>query len=455
MANGIIPGNQDWQTSGPGATPTNNGATTATATEELEELQIEEGGTLALAYGKHAVRGHLVLHDYDAGPPPSSKVVMALGDGVGLGWQAVVALYYAGEAISSSPDGSTAGYHFHPGTNSTGSGDATQGLDSFFASGLTYNRTAYVAVKLPDKYAVEDRPDKLVGIYQCQKIYDYDINGTRGASAAYSVNPARVAAHFLIDLNGIATTRIHWPSWVAWRDYCDATLSWDDGATTQTIARFECHVAFTSRPSLAEGLSLICSTCATTWQDDGELIRFKLPTDTTPVHDFTDGLMTGTAANIADNSFTITPVDLRDRPSRLIGKFRDVQDTYLVEAQEEVRRDDLEAKGATPETSPRILPNMNRSQAQRILSRQMRIEADNPIYCELRGMGDSFHVMPGDYVTVSHSSVNWLGVKCLVISVTDESAERYADERAFSLQRIDTDLYDDDDHHPIQPEVAP
>lgn len=455
MPNGIIPGNQDWQTSGAGATPTNNGPTTAEATEELQELQIEEGGTLALAYGLHAVRGHLVLHDYDAGPPPSSKVVMALGEGAGLGWNSVVALYYAGEAISSSPNGSTAGYHFHPGTTSTGAGDPVQGLDSFFGSGLTYSRTAYIAVKLPDKYAVEDRPDKLVGIYECLKIYDYDVNGTQSSSATYSVNPARVAAHFLIHMGGIPTTRIHWPSWVAWRDYCDQTISWDDGTTTQTIPRFECHVAFTSRPTLAEGLTLICSTAATTWQDDGEVIRFKLPTDTTPVHDFTDGLMTTTTANIVDNSFSLTPVDLRDRPSRLIGAFRDVQDDYLVEVREESRREDLEEKGATPETTPRSLPNMNRSQAQRILERQMRIEADNPIFCELRGMGDSFHVLPGDYVTVSHSAVNWLGVKCLVVAVTDESAERAADERTFTLQRIDTDLYSDADHHPIQPEVAP
>jgi hypothetical protein len=455
MPNGIIPGNQDWQSSGAGATPQNNGATTAEATEEIQELQVEEGGTLALAYGKHVVRGHLVLHDYDAGPPPSGKVVMALGDGVGVGWDGVVSLYYAGEAISSSPDGSTAGYHFHPGTNSSGSGDPVQGLDSFFATGLTYNRTAYIAVKLPDKYAVEDRPDKLVGVYRCLKVYDYDANGTRGASAAYSVNPARVAAHFLVDLNGVATSRIDWPSWVRWRDYCDATLSWDDGTTTQTIARFECHVVFTSRPSLAEGLTLICSTAATTWQDDGEKIHFVLPTDTTPVHDFTDGVTTGTLSNIVDNSFTVTPVDLRDRPSRLAAKFRDVQDTYLVEVQEEERRDDLEEKGATPETAPRVLPNMNRSQAQRLLARQMRIEADNPIFCELRGMGDSLHVLPGDYVTVSHSAVNWLGIKCLVISASDESAERAADERTFYLQRIDTDLYSDDDHHPIQPEVAP
>lgn len=456
MGNGILPGDNDWQRSGVGDPASGGGggsATSGTATDAatLEELQTEEGGTLALAYGRHVVRGHMVLHKYDPGPPPSSLLVMALGEGP---WHQCVKLYYAGEEIASSPDGSTAGYHFHSGTVSTGTGDPAQGLDSFFGTGLTYSRTAYIAVKMPEKYAVEDRPDKLVGIYDCLKVADYNAQGVEG-SMAFSSNPARCAANFLLKQGGLPTTRIDWPSWVRWRDYCDETISWNDGTTTQTIARFECHVAFTSRPSLADGLSLICSTAATIWQDDGEKISFVLPTDTTPVHHFTDGVMTGTLSNIVQDSFSLTPTDLRDRPSRLIGKFRDVQDDYLVEAQEESKREALEAKGATPETQPRQMPNSNRSQAQRILERQIRIEADNPIFLELKGQGDSFHVLPGDYVLVSHSAVNWLGVRCLVISATDESAEKAADERTFSLQRVDGDLYSDADQHPIQPEVTP
>ena len=460
MGNGILPGDNDWQRSGVGAPTSDPGGGTGSASATVDDsaalanLETEEGGTLALAYGRHVVRGHMVLHKYQEGPPPTSLLVMALGDGCGTGWHQCVKLYYAGEEIAASPDGSTAGYHFHPGTQSTGNADPVQGLDSFFGSGLTYNRTAYIAVKMPAKYAVEDRPDKLVGVYDCLKIADYNAQGVESA-ASFSSNPARVAANFLIKQGGLPASRIDWPSWVRWRDYCNETISWNDGTSTRSIARFECHVAFTSRPTLAEGLSLICSTAAATWQDDGERISFLLPTDTTPVHHFTDGLMTGTPGNIVQDSFSLTPTDLRDRPSRLIGKFRNVEDAYLVEVQEESRREELEAKGATPETTPRSMPNMNRSRGQRILERQMRIEADNPIFLELTGQGDSFHVLPGDFVLVSHSSVNWLGVRCLVIAASDESAEKAADERQFRLQRVDADLYADTDHHPIQEEVAP
>jgi len=71
-------------------------------------------------------------------------------------------------------------------------------------------------------------------------------------------------------------------------------------------------------------------------------------------------------------------------------------------------------------------------------------------------MGDSFHVLPGDFVTVSHPIPGWIYQKCLVLDVSADSAEKAADETDFVLQAIESPyLYSDTDHTKVQPEVAP
>jgi hypothetical protein len=99
---------------------------------------------------------------------------------------------------------------------------------------------------------------------------------------------------------------------------------------------------------------------------------------------------------------------------------------------------------------------MVRSQAERLLARQLRLEADNPNIITLRGMGDSFHVLPGDFVTLSHSVPGYTYKKCLVLDVSADSAEKAADETDFTLQAMDSEyLYSDTDHSPRQGEVVP
>src|SRR5262249_43197050 len=150
--------------------------------DEITDLVVDESGTLAVAYGKHVVRGTLILNKRTVGPPPTSVVIVALGEGV---WDGIEAVYYAGEALPGT------NVHFHPGTQSTGVGDPTQGVDSFYNTGLTYNRTAYIAVNLPEKFATEDRPDKLIGIYRCLQVPNYDAGGNLTDAGSYSANPAR------------------------------------------------------------------------------------------------------------------------------------------------------------------------------------------------------------------------------------------------------------------------
>ena len=164
------------------------GSPTSAANNVINDLQTDEGATKPLAYGRHIVAGQLILHDYSAGPPAASTVLVALGVGE---WDSVEKLWYAGDEVDSHA------YHFHPGTQSTGVADAVQGIDSFFPTGLTYSNTAYIAVQVPEPFVSEDRPDKLRGLYKTLKVADYDANGNQ-TGYGYSANPARVAADLII-----------------------------------------------------------------------------------------------------------------------------------------------------------------------------------------------------------------------------------------------------------------
>src|SRR5262245_48373236 len=170
----------------------------AAATEEIEEFASEGGGVLAKVWGEHLIAGNLVAHKFTAGSPNTSLIIVALGDGQGNRgshgeWNSALAVYYAGEALSVSPNGSTAGYRFYPGYISTGIADVNQPVDAFLPNGLAYSGTAIIAVKLPDAVAnAEDRPDKLRGRYKGRNTFNYNAAGQQIAYD-YSVNPARVA----------------------------------------------------------------------------------------------------------------------------------------------------------------------------------------------------------------------------------------------------------------------
>lgn len=435
----------------------------AQATEKIEEFAAEGGGVLAIVYGEHLIAGHLIVHKFTEGTPNTSIVYVALGDGRGNGgdhgeWDNVIAVYYAGEALSVSPNASTAGYRFYRGFISSGIADANQPVDAFLPGGLSYSGTAYIAVKIPDDFAnAEDRPDKLRGRYKGRRLYDFNIIGA-GKGYGYSVNPAREAADRILCYYerksptdaALALRRleakVNWESWHGFKTNCDELISWNNGTTTVDIARFEGHIAFTDDLILADALDRICAAAGAQWQDDGEQIIFLPPIERPPVHHFDQ-------SNIVRPP-QIEPKDLRERPNYFIAEFRDIDDPFLGLTSVEVRRDAL-IKQVGEIKSVRALPNMNQSQARRVLERQVRLESDNPNICTLAGDETSIHVLPGDFVTVSHSIPNWNYQRCLVLSVSLPAAEDAADVCEFALQQVDDDLYSDTAHGPRQEVLTP
>lgn len=206
-------------------------------------------GQLATAFGLHLVQGYTVLEDVTTpdGTEPDVVVIQALGDGHGAGWDGPQEMTYRGHAIDPS------NYHFHAGTFSKGANDPAQGVDSWFPTGITYNGTAYAVAKLPSGVASEGNATELQGIYRCLKLPNYNAAGQQidrngntlpgGANPEdyfyYSANPARVAAWLILFGRGLSASRVDWPAWVAWRDYCEALIDWVDGTTTEVESTLE------------------------------------------------------------------------------------------------------------------------------------------------------------------------------------------------------------------------
>jgi hypothetical protein len=247
---------------------------------------------------------------------------------------------------------------------------------------------------------------------------------------------------------------VHWPSLYALRVHCAEEIEWDDGDSVRDIARFECHPVWTAKVSLPDFIEACCLTCGATPQDDGELYRFKLVSDQTPVHHFsgTGRLNDLTVAqqayylehsNMAD--FTVEPDALRTRVNRLKISARDLDDDYLRNVTLTLEREDLQLRYPIVEQAITV-PNMNQSQLRRVGEMFLRLSTDNPNRASFTGWPDSWHVLPGDYVTVTHPVNGWKSQLCRVEEITDQSTRTNPDLRSFTVRRIDGALHDDTSH---------
>jgi hypothetical protein len=430
------------------------------AGSSLAEFIGTAGAALPMPFGKHLAAGQLIFKTYDS-ITPKLAFCAAIADGGERGCDGVDSVYYADQLLTV-----TTHYRFHPGTLSTGLGDSSQGQDAFFTNSLTFNNTAYLAVSLPTNLSTEDRPDKIACALRGLLVPDFDTFGIL-TGWSYSVNPARVAAYGVwkdtrlkyptasdYELGVIVSRRVDWASWANLKTICDTTISWNDGTTTRSIPRFECHLAFTKPVTLDAFLNAVCATCASWWQDDGGVIRFVSPFDTTIQHHFSDG-SDGRTCNILAGGLAINNTPLRERPRALIATFGDTDDALLVASSVQWRDTTLIQKFGEQENATREYPNMTHSQAERLLRRQALLESTYGTTATLKGHGDAFHLLPGDFVTVSSARHGWYGQRCLVAAVDLEPAETTVDAVSVTLQKIDGSLYDDSWHSPKQASVTP
>lgn len=445
-----------------------SGGNIARGTADAQTTLAADGNNpLVLPFGKHLFTGgQLIYRKYATG---NSRFAIALGDGAEKGWGQIVDAYYAGQALSVSPNGSTEGYRFHPGTLSTGFGDTVQGADAFFADQFTASGTAYAAVLLPAAYATEDTPYKFSCVAECLKVPDFDVIGNI-TGWSYSPNPARVAAYGIyvdtvnqLEKLGVPATdplvavylqrRVHWASLYRLKTICDEEISWNDGTSTRDIPRFECHLMLTGATKLMDFLQQVMATCCSFVQDDAGLLKFVTPFDAMPVHHFTDG-SDGLRCNVFD-TYNLQPADLNTKLRNVAATFGDTDTDLLDKSTTQWRSDSLLQRFGEAPISERAYPNMTHSQAQRVLRWQMQLETDFTEIATVKGHGDAIHVLPGDCVTVTLERLGWSNVKCLVLSCDLENAEKSNDANTFNLQKINGDLYSDAWHTAVQRAVSP
>lgn len=431
----------------------------AQAQQEIEEFIAEGGRPVRILFGEHFIAGDLIVKKFTAGSPDVVIYYIGLGEGKGnrggIGeWDSAVAVYYGGATQSVSPDGTTNGYRFYRGDISANTGDANQPVDAFLTGNNTYSGTAYLAIRLSGADATEQRADKVRGRYKTRRMLDFDRAGNTGVYG-YSVNPARVAADRVFafyqrrfgDALQRTQQKIDWDYWVDWKEYNDVILSWKkDGTNNSDIRRFEFHGAINENTILADALDQICAAAGAFWQDDGERLVFLPPSEREPVHHFDKSNIV-----VAPD---VQPRDLRERFNFFSADVRDLDDVFLGIVPIEVRREELIERVGEIKTQ-RALPNMNQSQARRLLQRQARLEADNAEICTLAGDETSIHVLRGDFVTVSFKELGWNYQRCLVTGVTVSSAEDGVDTCQFTLQKINDVLYSDTDHEPRQEPLNP
>lgn len=182
--------------------------------------------TLAVAYGRHAVKGHLCWSRADG---THIKAYNALGEGE---WDACEAAYYRGAEIL--PDF----YNFHPGALADAMDSGPQIVDPFFPLDVPHTRTAAIGYQTPfdlgDIDTEKNPPLDFEGIFRTKKCPDFDHHGNlESEHFTYSANPARCVAEALVTYGRLPNmpftyekaidywrTRIDWGAWTEWRDYC-------------------------------------------------------------------------------------------------------------------------------------------------------------------------------------------------------------------------------------------
>lgn len=436
------------------STPVNPGSPAANFVG-FGKLNIDEGGLLADANGLHAVAGHLIFQERIPGPPIKTTLGYGLGD---KEWDGVVRVTYAGADLAEVDlaDDETEGYHFHPGTVSTGTSDPVQGEDTYTPdTGKVYDQIPNVFIRVPSYFAIETSPEKFVGIFRTRKLWKYTDAGVP-ISQDYSANVADRAVdvirqyyeRYISDPSAALArfqARVNWPSYAALYNNAAGSLSWNNGTETLSINRFECHTVFTGALPLARALDAICQVACARWQDDGKQIVFRLATDQTVSHTFR-------WHNIVDGSIKRSMRKLANAPRHYKINFRNIYDPLLAPTSEkQIKRQALIDRHGERLTEIE-LPNMSHSQAQRIGEYQLRMEVDNPHLVQLAAPADSLKLLPGDYAQIDLQDTRIDG-KYLVLKPKLKSPERTPDETEFLLQKIAGTLYSDSDHRPIEAET--
>ncbi len=400
--------------------------------DDLDLLTAVLGRPVVWAYGRHIVAGNVIL--MDDSPGDHRRVFVALGEGE---WDAPENVWVNGETFtdrSGLADGQ--GYLFHPGKpGETGTGGETgsQKISRWFPGGVTqlnFSHTAYIALWIPRDVAAPGPDLDIRGIYRARKLQEYDSSGSPTVFQ-WSANPSWEILDLLLNFFKLPTSRIDFASFVTAAGDCDALVNGNK--------RFQANVFFTDEQG-DQALDRLLSACRGFLTDYAGKISLRVDKARSSVHDFT-------MDNIGDGSFRWENSDTGRRPNRIVVKFRDTGNNHqFVEKMVDDEAHQDKVKRIT--RAELDLGNSTYGQAFRIGKYLLSRSTALPELVRLRGLLDSFHLLPGDAVRIKHDAAPWTYVSgnpdfkdFEVLECTDLPNE----ERDLLLQEYSAAIYTDDE----------
>ncbi|MGH9783380.1 MAG: phage tail protein, partial [Terriglobia bacterium] len=262
--------------------------------------------------------------------------------------------------------------------------------------GLTFSRTAYLALRIPfDVFA--PGPDlSVVAVFRTRKVRIFDAQGVQ-TGYQYSDNPAWQIADLLTTVRGLADSRIDWASFVAAANTCNQLI--DPIGDGTFVPRFVSHIAFTEEADFDQGLAALLATCRGLLLDTAGAIQLRIDQTRSSVFDFT-------MDNIVEGSFSTFYQDTRGTANRLELVFRDLDNDFALMTKL-WNHEPQQARMGRVIPARLHLGNLPQHQAERIGNYLLTRAIDNNLFCRLRGAPASFALLPGDVVRVAHDAAPW------------------------------------------------
>ncbi len=385
------------------------------STTNTDILTASLGRPVVLAYGRHVVGGNVMLKDETEAD--QTILFLALGEGE---WDALEELYVNGTARDIT---NRENIHFHKGLDGERSSfvsdigardtlypegegshhpfdqDGDQKADSLTppgVQGLTFSRTAYLALRIPFDVFAPGPELSVVGVFRTRKVRIFDAQGVQ-TGYEYSDNPAWQIADLLTTVRGLPDSRIDWASFRTAADYADALI--DPTGDGSQVKRFVSHVAFTEEADFDQGLAALLATCRGFLLDSAGAIQLRIDQARAPIFDFT-------MDNIVEGSFSAFYQDTRAAANRIELVFRDPDNNFAVMTKLWNHEPHQSRTGRV--IAARLhLGNLPQHQAERIGNYLLTRTIENNLFCRLRGTPESLALLPGDVARVAHDAVPW------------------------------------------------
>lgn len=328
-------------------------------------------------------------------------------------------------------------YRFH--------NDGANPSDDYFPLDVPHLGWSWTNFEIPGAMGSENDLSKIVGIAECRKVADY--NGSGGqVDLSWSQNAARIAVDGIKLFTG-SPNYVDFGSYLEYKAFCDELISVNINGQNVQQERFKINLVFLLQQSitLEQFLNRVCELSCTDWQWSRGKIRFLPPTNANqqPKFDFS---LTKVAQEFKFQAHTF-----KNRYNGVEVAWRDENDSLLREQQPIIV--DRRANNNVPKRFYTFDYGVGRKhQVERFAHCTARLRCDLPDYAFIRGSWKSYHVLPGDVVTLSHPTADWTEKRCKVIkkNENEESGIGYN----YSLQVQPSEPYSDTDTSPLVTRTA-